>query len=160
MSDEKRQQLSPWLRPMPRAPFSLPKALDANPSAVAGGSGASRSHEQKHLFSPINSPIPGISFSTWTHPKSSGAGCSGSPVSALPMFDGWLPCMGSGSGTPQDLFFSVGFRSASGCLIPSTVLRKNHCLWWSHPWVRETKTLPSGPLFEGPPRRLIQGTTS
>ena len=57
MSDEKRQQLSPWLRPMPRAPFSLPKALDANPSAVAGGSGASWSHEQKHLFSPINSPI-------------------------------------------------------------------------------------------------------
>ena len=48
------------------------------------------------------------------------AGCPGSPMSVLPMFNVWLPCMG----IPWGLFLYVDFRSTSGCLVPSAVFRK------------------------------------
>ena len=89
MSDDKRPQLSPWPCPMPRAPSSsLPKALDANPSADADPSGWwSQSWPEpwaKHLCSPAISLISGISFSTRAHQKSSGVGALAPPCLPSP----------------------------------------------------------------------------
>lgn len=164
MSDDKRPQLSPWPCPMPRAPSSsLPKALDANPSADANPSGWwSQSWPEpwaKHLCSPAISPISGISFSTRAHQKSSGVGALAPPC---------LPSPGSTFGSlvlaltqaPLRVFSLYGFQVHIRLFSSQCYSQEDHSLWWSHPSARKITSLLSSPLFEEPPRSLIQGITS
>lgn len=160
MSDDKRPQLSPRPCPMSRAPSSsLPKALDANPSAVAGGNQSWPEPRAKHLCSPTISPISGISFSTRAHQKSSGVGALAPPC---------LPSPGSTVGSlvlaltqaPFGVFSLYGFQVHIRLFSSQCCSQEAHSLWWSHPSARKITILLSSPLFEEPPRSLIQGTTS
>lgn len=160
MSDDKRPQLRPWPCPMPRAPSSsLPEALDANLSAVADGSQGWPEPGAKHLCSPAISPVSGISFSTRAHQKSSGVGALATPC---------LPSLGSTVGSlvlaltqaPLGVFSLYGFQVHIRLFSFQCCSQEDHSLWWSHPSARKITILLSSPLFEEPPRSLIQGTTS
>ena len=119
--------------PMSRAPSSsLPKALDANPSAVAGGNQSWPEPRAKHLCSPTISPISGISFSTRAHQKSSGVGALAPPC---------LPSPGSTVGSlvlaltqaPFGVFSLYGFQVHIRLFSSQCCSQEAHSLWWSHP---------------------------
>lgn len=114
MSDEKRPQLSSWLCPNPRCTQSAP-LLSKGGSGLQYYSGWWESELArawvKHLCSPINSPVTGVSFPTRARQKPSGAG------------------LRHRSGA----FFSVDCRFHIRLFSSQYYSQGDHSLWWSHP---------------------------
>lgn len=131
MSDEKRPQLSSWLCPNPRCTQSAPllskRVLDAN-AIVVGGSQNWPEPGVKHLCSPINSPITGVSFPTRARQKPSEAELRHR----------------SGASFSVDCRFHIRLFSSQ------YYSQGDHSLWWSHPTPGSPRSYNQGHPLKSP----------